>query len=99
VRVALGQVFNPDGTVTISPRQLKVHRTFETLAVFAQAPFMLYLASQKKLPGWARLGCLAIAGVTLYVDGGLLATWAAGKRGEPGVFGCAGNEDCGCGCK
>jgi len=73
--------------ILLSDRQIKVHRSTEALSVYFQAPFMVYLATRKELPGWARVASLGLAVAILVVDGGLLQTWAAKTRGEAGVWG------------
>jgi hypothetical protein len=74
---------------------MKFHKTTEALSVFVAVPFLGYLATRKQLPTWARLGAAVFAAASLYIDGGLLLTWAAKARGEKGMLG---NIDCGCGC-
>ena len=56
--------------------QVRFHRFWEAASVFAQVPFMAYLGTRRSLPTWARVGCWGIAGLALYVDGGLLLRWA-----------------------
>ena len=68
--------------ITISERQLKVHKATEALSVYLQLPFMVFLATRRELPAWARLGCVGIAVAILIIDGGLLQTWKAKERGE-----------------
>lgn len=73
--------------MVISDRQLAVHRLTEAASIFIQVPFMIWLASNKNLPGWARFLSGALAVGALVVDGGLLQTWAAKERGERGIWG------------
>lgn len=64
--------------VTIPDTQVTVHKTFEALAVFAVAPFMVYLATRKELPAWARVTSAVVAAGTWIVDGGLLWQYVKG---------------------
>jgi hypothetical protein len=62
--------------INIPESQVRLHRTAETLAIVAVAPFMLYLASRKSLPQWARTSAGVIALGTLLIDGYLLSRWS-----------------------
>lgn len=77
----------PDGHMLITPEQIAIHKKSEALAVYLGIPFMLWLSTQKALPTWARWGAAIFAAGTLYVDGGLLASWEKKERGEPGMWG------------
>ncbi len=57
------------GAVCISDARRKLHRTTELIAVFAVAPFMIWLSTNKRLPPWARVASGAIGVGTLLVDG------------------------------
>ena len=61
--------------VTIDDRQVALHKTTESLALLVVAPFLVYVASRKALPGWARVTAGVLAAGSLVVDGGLLAKW------------------------
>jgi hypothetical protein len=63
------------GDVVVSRGQRSVHVASESVAVLAVVPFMLYLATRKELPRWARIASGVIAAGTLVVDGGLLARY------------------------
>lgn len=77
---------SPFGDVSVSQRQLTVHKTTELLSVLA-VPFYAYLVFNKNLPTWARLLSGVIGIGVIAVDGGLLATWSAKERGELGPWG------------
>ena len=67
------------GEVVVSDRQRLVHVAAEAVAVFAVAPFMVYLATRRELPDWARAVSALVAAGTLAVDGGLLWRYATGS--------------------
>lgn len=73
---------NDQSLVCITPAQRKLHMTAEAFAVFAVAPFTLWVASQQT--GIAKLGLYAIGLGTLAVDGYLLAKYAANRPGGLG---------------
>ena len=75
------------GDVTISDRQLEVHKRTEFIGAYVGTPFFVWLAFNKKLPGWARATAVLFAIGSVWVDGGLLQTWKAKERGEKGLWG------------
>ncbi len=59
-----------DGSYLISPRQAKVHRTSEGLALLFAVPVTLWAATRnRKLTKTEKLGLGAVAVGTLVVDG------------------------------
>lgn len=74
------------GDVLVSERQLQVHKLTEAASLYLQVPFMIYLATRKELPAWARLTSALLAIAVVVVDGGLLATWKAKATGGVGPF-------------
>ena len=66
---------NSEQLVWIPAEQARFHRFWEAASVFVQLPFMVYLGTRRELPAWARAGAWALAGLILYVDGGLLLEW------------------------
>lgn len=59
----------------ITEQQRRVHVAAETVALLAVAPLLLWVATQRQLPDWARMGA-GVAGVgTLLVDGWLLSKY------------------------
>jgi hypothetical protein len=79
--IRVGEVISEDEhSVTISRGQRHVHVAAESVAVFAVVPFMVYLATRKELPDWARASSAIIAGGTLLIDGGLLLSYTRKGR-------------------
>jgi hypothetical protein len=50
----------------------------ETIALVAVTPLLVYFATRRELPDWARLGAGAAAAGTVLVDGWLLGRYLAG---------------------
>jgi hypothetical protein len=65
----------------VSEQQVEFHRFWEAASLFVQLPFMVYLGTRQQLPIWARVGAWAMAGLIVYVDGGLLLRWQALEQG------------------
>jgi hypothetical protein len=64
-----------DDATCISAEQKAIHTTSETVAVLAVAPFMIWLATQKGLPDWARAMSAVIGVGTIAIDGWLLTKY------------------------
>ena len=80
-QVWTGAVRETNGEVCISNAQRRIHVATEAVAVFAVAPFLIYLAATKEnLKDWERGILYAVAGGTLLVDGGLLLSFSRKKR-------------------
>lgn len=61
--------------VRITPTQRTLHMTTEAVALFAVAPFMIWISGQKSLEPWARKYAMALGLGTLLVDGYLLSRY------------------------
>jgi hypothetical protein len=61
--------------VTIPRSQRTLHVTSEAVALFAVAPFMIWLSGQKSLEPWARNYAMALGLGTILVDGFLLSRY------------------------
>lgn len=77
--ISTGAVREIGDEICISKSQRNVHVTFEAMAVFAAAPFLIYMGSKKNLYPWERYALYTMAGVTLVVDGGLLLSYMRKK--------------------
>lgn len=80
--VARGEAFRRGGfgDVVISDEQARFHQFWEGASVLVQLPFLVYLGTRRQLPLWARAGAWAMAGLIIYVDGGLLLRWRTGEQ-------------------
>ncbi len=66
----------------ISEGQRKLHIVSETIALLAFAPWLVSIAFKKRLSNFDKGFALFIAGGTVLVDGGLLATWLRPRAKE-----------------
>lgn len=76
----------PDSGLYVSPRQVDIHKKSETAALWVGVPFLAFMAFSPRLPSWMKIAAGAGAVAAFVVNSGLLATWDALERGEPGPF-------------
>lgn len=70
----------PDGSARISPKQVRVHRTGEGLALLVGLPILAWVATRdRKLSTYEKVALGAIAAGTLILDGYL---WTRYRRAE-----------------
>jgi hypothetical protein len=67
---------NPDGGATVSPAQLRIHKTTEAASVLVGVPLLLWVATRpRKLTRAERGAVMSFAVGALVVDGWLLSRW------------------------
>ena len=66
----------------ISSGQRKLHIVSEAIALFVFAPWLVSIVFKRRLTNFDKGFALVVAGGTVVIDGGLLATWLRPRASE-----------------